>query len=648
MLLSMELGLMLWLRAGVIVLAVLSLSACAYDEPNDAVENRPASSTSATSSLTTSLVTTALVKNTTLANNADKQIKPENYYLDYADKIYQILLAEYHYQHADYEKSSYLYSSLLAQSTDKPENSRVTPSVALYKRATGLAIKIEDHDQALRSALQWKKLEPNSPAVNQSLVLLYQKKGQYEKSADVLADLVKAYPAEKGKPVDIAVALLEQQAEVGDAYQTLKHYSQKYTQNHSQKHSQKHSKGSFNKNPKGNNNSKEGDIAYYIAIFAMRAKLYDEVLAATDNLDQITDKELKQKAALLRIKVFTATDKPEKALEELKTLIAEAADLSTRQTYARIMASLGKGEEAVAMLNQSFEKHPDNADLLLDIIAINLGEEKYEESLPYLDKLQALNGQATNAHYFRGIIFESLGRFSEALNEYMAIDKDKQSIQIYTRVAFVLVKEESLESALSFLHEKQDQHESANYKKELYLLESEILRQAHSFDEAIVANKKAQKLAPMDLNIVYSQALLYEDAEQIDKSEEQLLKILTIDHNHVSALNALGYMLSVHTQRFDEAYIYIKKAYDLEPDDPAIIDSLGWVSYRKGDLKDAEKYLRLAYQKLKDPEVASHLVEVLTKQGQQEEASNLLAEMLKKHPKNKKLIKAQALIEKSK
>ena len=451
-----------------------------------------------------------------------------------------------------------------------------------------------------------------------------------------MADLVKTYPAGKGKPVDIAVALLEQQAEAKDAYQTLKHYSQKFT------------KETVNEDSKDNKDSKEGDIAYYIAIFAMRAKLYDEVLVATDNLDQITDKELKQKAALLRIKVYTATDKPEKALEELKTLIAEAADLDTRQTYARIMASLGKSEEAVAMLDQSFEKHPDNADLLLDIIAINLGEEKYEESLPYLDKLQPLKGQTTNAHYFRGVIFESLDRFSEALNEYMAIDKDKQSMQIYSRIAFVLVKEESLENAVSFLHEKQDQHESVNYKRELYLLESEILREAQSFDKALVANKKAQKLAPMDLDILYSQALLYEDAEQIDKSEEQLLKILEIDRNHSSALNALGYLLSVHTQRFDEAYKYIKKAYDLKPNDPAIIDSLGWVSYRKGDLKDAEKYLRLAYQKLKDPEVASHLVEVLTKQGQQEEASTLLTEMLKKHPKNKKLIKAQAFINKNK
>ena len=146
---------------------VLSLSGCAFDEPNEKIDNRSASSASATSS-----VTTSPVKNSDLANNAGKQIKSENYYVNYTDNIYQILLAEYHYQHADYEKSSYLYSSLLAeisvdqsseaQSSAKPESARVPPSVALYKRATELAIKIKDHDQALRSAQQWKKLEPDS------------------------------------------------------------------------------------------------------------------------------------------------------------------------------------------------------------------------------------------------------------------------------------------------------------------------------------------------------------------------------------------------------------------------------------------------------------------------------------------------------
>lgn len=632
---------MLWLQAGITIYIALFVSACSGDKQSSA------------STRQTVATLPSEVNRVDRANDAKA----------YSDRVYQILLAEYHYQQGEYQKSSFLYSNILAkidfsesssivdgstsevshsdrgtlsstgEKNKKPKKTEAKSDVkknkvsvkkasriALVKRSTELAVKIEDYDQAFIAAKRWKKLASDSSSVNQYLILLYQKKGQYGESARVLAELVKSYPSKKNKPIDVAVALLEQQAVAKDAYQTLKHYNN------------------------DNNSDNEDDANYYLAIFAMRAKLYDDVLAVTENFEQLENKELRRKSALLRVKVYTAMDKPNKALEELKELITEAADPVTRQTYARLMASLGKAEEAVAMLQQVYEKHPKKSGLLLDMIAINLGENRYEENLPLLDKLQAIEGREASARYFRGVIFEYQKKYPEALKEYQAIDETNLSMQVFARMASVLEKVEGISSVQSYLHEKQKKYSGKSYEGELYLLESEVLRGANHFKKALAANQKAEKLAPMDLDILYSQALLYEDISQIKKSEEKLLKILDIDKNHTSALNALGYMLSVHTTRFDEAYQYIKKAHDLRPDDPAIIDSLGWISYRKGDLKDAEKYLRLAYQKLKDPEVASHLVEVLVKQGQQKEAASLLVEMLKKHPKNKKLIETQALI----
>ena len=556
----------------------------------------------------------------------------------YGENIYHVLLAETYFQQKDYQQSSQLYSQLLAASArdvqDNPDQiSQEQGNIGIARRATELAIKSGDYEQALTAAKRWKALQPDADEVNQYLVLLYQQHKDYVASAKILSQLVKAtFAASKEvsatsvQSLDVAVALLERQADMEAAYYTLKQYLQQSADRQSD------------------------NASYYLALFAMRAGLYEEVISASQSFAQVKDKELQNKIALLRVKAYSVLDKPEQALQELKRLIAEAADPETQQDYARIMASMGKVDAAVALLGQVYEKHPDHVELLLDMIAINMRDKRYEQSLPLVEKLQSVKGQGFNAHYFRGLIFEEQKKYVAALREYRAIDADSDDMKIPLRITNVLQEKEGLESALAYLQQRlqhtEDNKKGNKLKSEIYLLESELLRKDGRYEEALDSNRKAEQLFPNDLDIIYSQALLYEDVEQIQKSEEKLLQILTIDSNHPAALNALGYILSVHTSRFDEAYGYIKKAYELKPDDPAIIDSLGWVAYRKGDLQDAERYLRLAYQKLQDPEVASHLVEVLAKKGEQDEATRVLNEMLKKHPDSKLLKKMQAIIKK--
>ncbi|MEE9303807.1 MAG: hypothetical protein V3U84_08460 [Thiotrichaceae bacterium] len=607
-------------KRGFAVIAVLFFNACSHD--NESISSLSADSVTEFSSL-------------------------------YSEQIYHILQAEYHYQQHDYKQASQAYNNLLMIRAD----------ANVAKRATELAVKVEDYDQALIAAEQWKLLEPDAAQVNHFLVLLYQEKKNYQASANVLADLVKSYPSGKAKSLDIAVALLEQQKDATHAFHTFKYYLQ---------HNVDGRDKTTNKNA--------GTATYYLGLFAMKAKLFAEVISVTEAFSdkktfsdeeaplsnkeaavsakamaskedpakvEIDKIEMQRKTALLRVKAFTELDQPEQGLKVLKKLIAAAADPVTKQSYARFMASLGQAKKAVALLEQVYNKHPDKAELLLDMISISLMDEEYKKTLLFVDKLEKIKGQEDTARYYRGAAFELQHKYPEALKAYTSIKTENQSIQTYTKIAMVLPEAKGLNSAISYLYKLQkNSSKNINLLGDLYLLESDVLREHGRYEQALKANKKAAKLLPMDLSVLYSQALLYEDVNQIKKSEETLHGILQIDSNHSAALNALGYMLSVHTTRFDEAYKYIKKAYDLKPNDPAILDSLGWVSYRKGDLQGAERYLRIAYQKLPDPEVAGHLVEVLSKQGQQEEATKLLHEMLLKHPDNKRLIEIKTFINK--
>ena len=307
-----------------------------------------------------------------------------------------------------------------------------------------------------------------------------------------------------------------------------------------------------------------------------------------------------------------------------------------------MMASLGKTDEAVDLLRQIYLKYPSNSSLLLDMIGINLGQKKYTEALPLIDELEK-KGQKSSAHFYRGLALEALKKYDQAITEYKSIQSDKhETIDIQVKIVTLLEKHKGLTSALEYLHAQQEKTKIKPKLIELYLLESHLNTVAEKYKEALIANKKAEALASNNVDILYSQALLYEDLDDISTSEKTYKAILAIDKNNTDTLNALGYLLAVHTTRFDEALTYIQKANRFSPNDPAIIDSLGWVYFLMGDIDKAEKYLRQAYSKLQDTEIASHLIEVLVKKGKNKEAQDLLKDLLKDNPKDKNLLRVKS------
>jgi Flp pilus assembly protein TadD len=114
--------------------------------------------------------------------------------------------------------------------------------------------------------------------------------------------------------------------------------------------------------------------------------------------------------------------------------------------------------------------------------------------------------------------------------------------------------------------------------------------------------------------------------------EQDLRKIITLDPTSSAAYNTLGYTLADRTNRYQEAYELIQRAFELAPEDPAIIDSLGWVQYRLGMLEEAHKNLVHAYELFPDPEVAAHLGEVLWVIGERNEATRVWRNALEVEP----------------
>ena len=124
----------------------------------------------------------------------------------------------------------------------------------------------------------------------------------------------------------------------------------------------------------------------------------------------------------------------------------------------------------------------------------------------------------------------------------------------------------------------------------------------------------------------------------MDLLESDLTTILSNEPKNAQVLNALGYTLADRTARYDEALGYIQRALELEPNDAAVMDSMGWVYYRMGNYDDALVHLAKANSIDEDPEIAAHLGEVLWVVGKKEQAVEVWEKSLSDNPDHQILL----------
>lgn len=558
--------------------------------------------------LSTGLLLSVAGLSSCMGNDLDQQkIHPASidqqllYDKKYKQGIQDLMSAEIHYHLKHYGRADYFYSHI----------SGLYENTSVLHHAIDVALKRHDFDKALELSLLWYEETPSSMSAVSTLVGLYEYFGRYEDALELLK--IHSISKDGNINIDTVVSLLEQHP-AEESYRLLTLYAAKFAPQDSQ-------------------------VFLHRVIFALNANLYQEAIDITDNLPEKITKELSYKVAILRVQAYTSLGEPELAMDELQTLIRDAIDIDTKQKYARIMAFLGKTDTAISLLKQEFKKHPKHSSYLHDIISIYLNNNQLSEALPVVEQLAMFAAEKDNANFYKGLIYLKKEDKKQSLQAYLKISEQGLSNAIRSTIVTLLYETQGLDVALNYLHQQQKLLSSPDKIAELYVLEADLLREVREFDLALEVIESADKLFPNNINVYYSRALLFENVGDFDKSEQSLHEILAVDASDYSALNALGYLLSVHTSRFDEAYGYIKRAYDLQPHNAAIMDSLGWISYQKGDLYNAEKYLRLAYIKMPDPEVATHLARVLDKRGNKKEAYLVLKEMIKKHPNNKQLIK---------
>ena len=297
---------------------------------------------------------------------------------------------------------------------------------------------------------------------------------------------------------------------------------------------------------------------------------------------------------------------------EASALLADALqrqpdDRNLRLQYARFLTLLDR-PKAILQFELLRAQNADDQQInfLLGLLYLNQGDQELATSL--FQQASRDPNMRADAQYHLATITERNGDFAAALEHYQQVKFGRNYLSAASRATILLANGYGIDQARAYLQTLRRQQ--PNQTSELIRLESNLLVSNNQSDQAIALLSSGLQANPSDANLLYARSMVAELQNNFALAEQDLRALLAQDADNPTALNALGYTMILHTDRSEEAYRLIKRAYLLNPGDPAIIDSMGWVLFVMGKAEEALPYLQKAMAILPDPEIAAHLGEV--------------------------------------
>ncbi len=283
-----------------------------------------------------------------------------------------------------------------------------------------------------------------------------------------------------------------------------------------------------------------------------------------------------------------------------------------------------KQAEIIALKN----RHDENILYYLGVLMLDYG--RLESSERYFNLLPDLTGLTGELRYYFGRIAQLRGHRQQALDYFATVDDPRYLVASFNEVSNLLDQATDHTQLSSIFVQVRGEH--PNYAPLLYGIESHWLVKHALSDSALTLLNEALVHYPDDVRLLHNRAMLWEKLNDPLKMEMDLRKLLKVHPNNLSPLDTLGYRLTDQPQSHNEAAGIFRSALETRPNDPAILDNMGWVLHNLGDLEGALYYLKKAYDIYPEPEIAAHLGTVYWKLGQTHLALKIWDKSLKEHP----------------
>lgn len=512
--------------------------------------------------------------------------------------LYQTLLAEVALQRGDTVLATRAYLDLL----DKTQDYRIA------ERATQVALQSRLPDEALVAARKWLELEPESVAARQTVAGILVSKGRLDEAKPHLEKLLAAEDVNVGYGFMHLNNLLARHPDKQAALALVESLAAPY--------------------------SKLPEAHFAVARAAWSAGKGDEALR--EIRAALALRPTWEGAALFQAQILQG-QAPTEALKYYEAYLDKHEQArEMRLAYARFLVQQKQYGAARGQFQKLVQDFPNNPEVPLAVGLISMQMGEYDVAEQYLKQaLDAGIKDDDSVRLYLGQIAEERKHYDEALRWYESVEGE-QAFSARLRYAAVLAKEDKLAEARKYLQEVPP----ANNQQRVQLVEAEsqLLRDAKQYEEAFNVLTRALEKLPNQPDLLYDRAMAAEKIDRLDIVESSLRKLIEIKPDYAHAYNALGYTLADRTTRYGEAKVLLEKALKLAPEDPFILDSMGWLYYRMKDYGQAISYLRHALAIRPDPEIAAHLGEVLWVKGEHAEAEQVWNAALKNNPHHEVLM----------
>jgi tetratricopeptide (TPR) repeat protein len=377
------------------------------------------------------------------------------------------------------------------------------------------------------------------------------------------------------------------------------------------------------------------DAWFARSLVAAGADRYDEAAESAKRAAQL--RQGWNEPRIFLVQVLVSQGRKGEARAALESFVEESPDdHGLRMLYAQLLVDEREFARARTMFEYMLRDKPKEPDVLFAMGILSLQLEELTQAREYFSRLRETGQRQGDAFYYLGQIDELSEDLDAAASWYNQVEGE-HALDAQVRVARIRGEQGAVERAREILQQLRDQWPDEAVT--LYLIEAEMLRELEMPRDAMAVYDNALIANPDNPDLLYARALQGIALNQLDILERDLKAIIEKDPEHADALNALGYSLADQTDRHQEALGYIERALALKPEEPAVLDSMGWVQFRLGNLDASVEYLRKALSLMPDGEIAAHLGEVLWAKGERDEAWRIWEEALSRDPDHAYLLR---------
>ena len=480
----------------------------------------------------------------------------------------------------------------------------LSDSVEIARQATRIGYDLGFDKEALRSAERWLELDPDSPYALRVVAQLQLRLGELRSARRSYEKVISAGDG----PADQRLAALLPDLSAEDpqnADKLMRMLAKPYKDS--------------------------ARVCYASAVLALQAGDTDYAGKQVARAMELDTEWLRPK--LLYARVLLLEGKADEAIDYTARIIGDDPDpdADARMELALMYISVGRDDDALSQVNQILLEQSGRVDALRLMAIINFRQGNLDAAWDDFEDVLASREYTMDALYYLARIADIRGEPERAIRLYSQVRSGPNAVPAQRRVsALIAYQQDDPEQALQRIDEFAD--ENPAYAVDMVLARAQLLASLERYSAALEEYDRAVEYRPDDESTALGRAELLLRMDRLDDAVDAYRDAVKRWPDSALTLNALGYTLADRTEEYREAERLIRKALRIDPDSPAIIDSLGWVLYKRGKFEAALEQLEIAYSRFADHEVAAHLVDVLVALDRKDEALELLAAAEEQNP----------------